>query len=113
MQHISIFRGNFVCTPESGRLKIDEDSFCIVEDGNVRELTKTLPDSLLSLPVTDLRPYIVIPAFSDIHVHAPHLPNAGIGFDEELLPWLNHYTFPLETKFADIVFDNKMSSRAQ
>ena len=108
MQHISIFRGNFVCTPESGRLKIDEDSFCIVEDGNVRELTKTLPDSLLSLPVTDLRPYIVIPAFSDIHVHAPHLPNAGIGFDEELLPWLNHYTFPLETKFADIVFAERV-----
>jgi guanine deaminase len=108
MQHISIFRGNFICTPESGRLKIDEDTFCIVENGSVRELTKTLPDSLSSLPVTDLRPYIVIPAFSDIHVHAPHLPNAGIGFDEELLPWLNHYTFPLETKFADTAFAERV-----
>jgi|WetSurMetagenome_2_1015567.scaffolds.fasta_scaffold53096_2 guanine deaminase len=108
MPDISILHGNFICTPTPGQFKIDEDTFCILENGNIQDMTKTLPASLSSFPVIDLRPYIVIPAFSDVHVHAPHLPNAGIGLDEELLPWLNHYTFPLETKFAEMAFAERV-----
>jgi guanine deaminase len=108
MHTISIFRGNFICTPVPGQFKIDEDTFCIVENGNIVNFTKTLPESLSAFPVTDLRQYIIIPAFSDVHVHAPQLPNVGIGFDEELLSWLNHYTFPLETKFTDTAFAGRV-----
>jgi guanine deaminase len=103
-----IFRGNFICTQVPGQFKIDENAYYIVENGSIQSLTKMLPEPLSACPVTDLGPGFVIPAFSDVHVHAPHLPNAGIGLDEELLPWLNHYTFPLETNFADTEFAERV-----
>ena len=41
----------------------------------------------------------VVPGFFDAHVHAPQFGNTGLGYDTELLPWLNDYTFPLEDSF--------------
>lgn len=43
-----------------------------------------------------------------MHIHAPQYINRGLGFDEELLPWLEHYTFPAEGKFADPVFARRV-----
>jgi guanine deaminase len=96
-----IFHGNFISAPVPEQLETDEDTYCIVENGCIRNLTKRLPESLSVCPVEELGPGFIIPAFSDVHVHAPQFPNAGIGLDEKLLPWLNQYTFPLETNFAD------------
>lgn len=52
----------------------------------------------------------LIPGLIDGHIHAVQLPNLGLGYDKPLLDWLSTYTFPLEkkyedTKFADRVFD--------
>eukprot|EP01061_Rhynchopus_euleeides_P009534 TRINITY_DN1870_c1_g1_i1.p1 TRINITY_DN1870_c1_g1~~TRINITY_DN1870_c1_g1_i1.p1 ORF type:complete len:629 (+),score=280.83 TRINITY_DN1870_c1_g1_i1:71-1957(+) len=43
----------------------------------------------------------VMPGFIDTHVHAPQFYNVGLGYDLELLPWLQKYTFPLEEQFID------------
>lgn len=50
--------------------------------------------------VEDLRGLLIAPGFVDLHVHYPQTdvigaPAAG------LLPWLEHYTFPHESRFAD------------
>jgi guanine deaminase len=50
--------------------------------------------------VEDLRGKIIAPGFIDMHVHYPQTdvigaPAAG------LLPWLENYTFPHETRFSD------------
>lgn len=42
-----------------------------------------------------------MPGFIDTHIHAPQFAQNGLGLDMELLDWLNTYTFPLESKFAD------------
>ena len=34
---------------------------------------------------------------NDVHVHAAQYHNQGIAMDLELLPWLNNYTFPMNT----------------
>lgn len=52
------------------------------------------------VPVEDLRGHIIAPGFIDLHVHYPQTdvigaPAAG------LLPWLEHYTFPHESRFVD------------
>lgn len=41
----------------------------------------------------------IVPGFIDTHTHAPQYVNCGLGVDMELLPWLEKYTFPAETKF--------------
>lgn len=43
----------------------------------------------------------LIPGFVDTHIHAPQYPNLGLGYDVPLLQWLEKYTFPLESKFKD------------
>lgn len=50
----------------------------------------------------------VIPGFIDTHIHAPQYPNAGLGYDKQLLDWLQTYTFPLEKKYADLNYATKV-----
>lgn len=45
-----------------------------------------------------------MPGLIDCHIHAPQMPNIGLGLDMELLDWLNAYTFPMEAQFADATF---------
>lgn len=49
-----------------------------------------------------------MPGFIDTHIHAPQYPNAGLGYDKQLLDWLSTYTFPLEKKFSDLSFAAKV-----
>ena len=50
----------------------------------------------------------VIPGLIDTHIHAPQYPNAGLGYDKQLLDWLKIYTFPLEIRYADLNFATKV-----
>jgi len=54
----------------------------------------------------------LIPGFVDIHTHAPQFVNSGLGLDEELLVWLNKYTFPAESKFSNLEFAEKVYNAA-
>lgn len=46
----------------------------------------------------------LVPGFIDCHVHAVQFPNLGIGYDKQLLEWLETYTFPLEKRYTDEKF---------
>lgn len=46
----------------------------------------------------------LIAGFVDTHIHAPQVPNIGLGLDLPLMDWLNAYTFPLETQYKDDAF---------
>nr|WP_235804284.1 guanine deaminase [Companilactobacillus mindensis] len=50
----------------------------------------------------------LLPGFTDLHIHAPQWPQAGLALDEPLEKWLNKYTFPLEAKFSDLDFAQKV-----
>ncbi|AQP54764.1 guanine deaminase [Vagococcus penaei] len=52
----------------------------------------------------------LLPGFIDLHVHAPQWPQAGLALDRPLHDWLNTYTFPLEAKYADVEFAEKVYS---
>ncbi|MFM6985808.1 MAG: guanine deaminase [Hydrogenophaga sp.] len=60
----------------------------------------TLIEHFAGVTVEDLRGHLIAPGFVDLHVHYPQTdvigaPAAG------LLPWLENYTFPHESRFAD------------
>ncbi|WP_428377848.1 amidohydrolase family protein [Lichenicoccus sp.] len=48
--------------------------------------------------------HTLIPGFVDLHVHAPQWPQAGRALDLPLERWLQQYTFPLESRYADLDF---------
>ena len=41
---------------------------------------------------------VLLPGFSDLHLHAPQWAQAGAALDEPLERWLGRYTFPTEAR---------------
>ncbi|WP_277975422.1 guanine deaminase [Pantoea endophytica] len=48
--------------------------------------------------VTHLRGKLIVPGFIDTHIHYPQTEMIG-AFGEQLLEWLNQYTFPVESQY--------------
>lgn len=46
----------------------------------------------------------LLPGFVDCHIHAVQFPQIGVGYDKQLLEWLDTYTFPLEKKYTNLEF---------
>ena len=59
--------------------------------------------SQASQPVTHWPGRIIAPGFVDMHVHYPQLDVIGSPA-EGLLPWLENYTFPHESRFGDAAY---------
>ncbi|MFZ5629113.1 MAG: guanine deaminase [Spirochaetota bacterium] len=58
------------------------------------------PDRLAHHEILLREKEIVFPGFIDLHTHLPQYEFAGQGA-AELLPWLERYTYPQESRFAD------------
>ncbi|WP_330566163.1 amidohydrolase family protein [Romboutsia sp. Marseille-P6047] len=102
-----ILKGNIIFTSRPDKFETYPNSYILVIDGKVKSITKEIPKGYTKEDVEDLGNSLIIPGFVDIHVHAPQLYNVGIGYSKQLIPWLNEYTFPLESKFKDIEFAYK------
>lgn len=70
---------------------------CIVAVGEASRLLRELPaDARLD----DWRGRLILPGFIDAHVHYPQTDIIA-SYGEQLLTWLERYTFPMEGRFAD------------
>ena len=109
---MKIYRANIMFTPSASELRVLEHGYVVVgDDGNVIDTYQTLPEKYKDHVVGDFGDRILIPAMNDLHVHAPQYRNHGIAMDMELLPWLNTYTFPEESKYKDIKYAERMYRR--
>ena len=100
---IELLHGDIVYSESRDSLTVRENAILAVEDGRVRGIYAPdgLPEEFRPLPVTDYGRSLIIPAFTDMHVHAPQYEERGIRMDLLLSDWLNQCTFPEEAKFAD------------
>lgn len=90
-------------TPAPDDLEVLLDSFIRVDNlGRITEMRPATADDApeLTLPSTT----ILVPGLIDTHIHAPQWTQRGVGLDLPLDRWLNDYTFPLESSFADVAF---------
>ena len=99
-----IIKGTFIDTITKDDLRIRK-GYILVEDGLTKDFSEENPDK--SLKLFDYTDKLIIPGISDLHLHAPQYPNLGLGFDLELLDWLDTYTFPEESKFKDAEYAKK------
>ncbi|HWV09518.1 MAG TPA: guanine deaminase [Pseudomonas sp.] len=79
-----------------------EDGVLLVEDGRVVKVgpaAELLP-ALGNVAVTHYPDALITPGFIDTHIHYPQTGMIA-SYGEQLLDWLNTYTFPTERQFAD------------
>jgi guanine deaminase len=83
--------------------RYEEDGGLLIQDGRIiaagdyAEVEKQAGQAVEKI---DHRPNLLLPGFIDAHVHFPQMQVIA-SFGAELLDWLNTYTFPEETKFAN------------
>ncbi len=101
---MELYHGNIVYSGSREDLVQFPDSYIAVQDGIVEGIYPKLPEKFAGIPVTDYGDDVIIPAFSDLHVHAPQYPQRGTAMDALLHDWLHSYTFPLESRYADLEY---------
>jgi len=80
-----------------------EDGLMVVEDGlvvSVGDAATGLAMLESSVEVQDFSGRLLMPGFIDTHIHYPQV-DVIASYGEQLLDWLNHYTFPAELEFED------------
>ena len=107
-----IYKAHILFTKEKDRFEVYENGYIAVENGKVTGVSKDLPElDSEGAEVIDFGDKLLIPAMNDMHVHAPQVHNQGVAMDLELLPWLQNYTFPEESKYADVEYAERMYRR--
>ncbi|WFS16878.1 guanine deaminase [Pseudomonas sp. 905_Psudmo1] len=79
-----------------------EDGILLIENGKVAQVgaaAEVLP-KLAGVEVQHYRDALITPGFIDTHIHYPQTGMIA-SYGEQLLDWLNTYTFPTEQQFAD------------
>lgn len=83
-----------------------QDGLLIIEDGKVVGLTdlatnpKAIEQLSESIEVVDYSGHLIMPGMIDTHIHFPQVEVIA-SYGEQLLDWLNNYTFPAERQFED------------
>ena len=79
-----------------------EDGILLIENGKVAQVgaaAELLP-KLAGVEVQHYRDALITPGFIDTHIHYPQTGMIA-SYGEQLLDWLQTYTFPTEQQFAD------------
>lgn len=97
------FRGDPFLVPSDEALTYHADALIQIEDGrivNIKDAGPALASLSADIEVTHYPDAIICPGFIDAHVHYPQMQMIGAA-GEQLLEWLDRYTFVAEQDFAD------------
>lgn len=100
---MKVYKAHIIYTPQRDRFEVIENGYVAV-NGQGHVCGVAASRAAIGCPeaeVTDFGNRLLIPAMNDVHVHAAQYHNQGIAMDLELMPWLDQYTFPEESKFSD------------
>ena len=108
-------RGIIVHTPDFNTIEYHENEYVVCEDGVSKGIFKELPEEYREIPVIDYKDKFIIPGMCDMHVHAPQYGFRGIGMlldcNSEWETWFDKYSFPEESRYADIAYAKKAYTR--
>jgi guanine deaminase len=87
------------------------DGLLIVEDGAIADFGnyEDLKDKYSHVPTTAYPNRLIMSGFIDTHIHYSQYEMIG-SYGEQLLEWLNKYTFPVEGKFKDKDYAQKIAA---
>jgi guanine deaminase len=100
-------RGSIYQTPTPDELVVAENQLITVaDDGRIESVAPVDPATTADIELPSST--ILIPGLIDTHVHAPQWPQLATGLDLPLEEWLFAHTFPLEARFADLGFAERV-----
>ncbi|WYJ92947.1 guanine deaminase [Enterococcus sp. 9D6_DIV0238] len=115
-----VVKGTAFTSRDQKNVEVLQDSlFCISEDGLIAKIIQpdeagykeTIQEYSTKGQLQELASdQYILPGFVDLHIHAPQWAQAGTALDLPLYEWLNTYTFPLEAKFSDQAFADRVYS---
>ena len=85
-----------------------DDGVLLVENGRVKALGSAEDMARQGLDLQQCRhtpDHLLMPGFIDSHIHYPQT-SVIASYGEQLLDWLNNYTFPTELQFSDSDFSS-------
>ncbi|MBV7299288.1 guanine deaminase [Enterovibrio paralichthyis] len=77
----------------------------VVKVGHAADILPTLDDSV---EIVELENKLITPGFIDTHIHYPQTGMIA-AYGEQLLDWLNNYTFPEEKRFANVDYAREVA----
>ncbi len=88
--------------PEEDSARYLADGLLVIADGKIRAFGNyaDLQAEYGQIPITAYPGKLIVPGFVDTHIHYPQTEMIA-AYGEQLLEWLNRYTFPTERKFKD------------
>jgi len=91
----------FTAGPEAAVL-FETDGAVLIDDGTIQNVgpAETIIRDNPGLAVQSFGQNLIMAGFIDSHVHYPQYEIIA-SYGEQLLEWLNRYTFPAELKFSD------------
>ncbi|ESK55116.1 guanine deaminase [Acinetobacter tjernbergiae] len=116
---ITVIRGRFLdiqkivsqASEIADQVRYIEDGVLITEQGKIRWFG-TWEDAQAQLPTQiEIQHYpeqLIIPGMIDTHIHFPQTEMVG-AYGEQLLSWLNTYTFPTEIQFKDKAYASEIA----
>ncbi len=116
---ITVIRGRFLDIQKTvaqanqiaDQVRYLEDGVLITEQGKIRWFG-TWNDAQDHLPINiEIQHYpeqLIIPGMIDTHIHFPQTEMVG-AYGEQLLSWLNTYTFPTEIQFKDKAYAQEIA----
>jgi guanine deaminase len=100
MSRAAAFLGTFVHTPKLGDLKIVDDHLLVISPTGTIERFGPYDGHSELPPKTQILPLgsFLVPAFCDLHLHAPQYLYLGNGLHLPLMEWLDRYAFRAEER---------------
>ncbi len=93
-------------------IRFIEDGLMLVDNGRI-EWVGSWEEGKDKVPASvRIRSYpgkLIMPGFIDTHIHYPQAEMVG-AYGEQLLEWLNNYTFPTEARYKDKDYSREMST---
>jgi len=86
-----------------------KDGLMVIEQGKIKSLQAYNEQAAnLYSQIEDKRGQLIMPGFIDTHIHYPQTEMIA-SYGEQLLEWLETYTFPTEKQFLDKDYAQKIS----
>lgn len=115
---LQAFRGSFLdfigdpfFIAEADSTRYIADGLLVLEDGIIKDFGdyENLQETYRDISVTAYPGKLIMPGFIDTHIHYPQTGMIA-AYGEQLLQWLNQYTFPTEGKFKDKAYAQEVAS---